>query len=112
MAVKTLFVGGPKDGKREIWPNHLGPYVNVYAHPAYPDSLTTFNRADAIIGMDIHTYRLEKFKDNNYIDFTVAFHSSIKNPMEALIKGYHYHRNPRYGRTRRIPRIPQTNRAW
>jgi hypothetical protein len=97
--MKTLFVGGPKDGKREVWPNSLSAAAQVYSHRLYPDSATTFDRDKAIVGMNIDTYQLKQFTG---ADYPVAFHSSVKYPMEALIKGYRYHRNPRYGRSRRV----------
>lgn len=94
--MKTLFVGGPKDGKREFFPTGYGDSIRVYSHhTAYGISADTFDRDDALVGMNIHTYELKRFRDENGNDYAVAFHSSVKNSMEALIKGYRYHRSPR-----------------
>lgn len=105
--MKTLFVGGPEDGKRKDWDwNFRGPVLKVAHHPFYGDNSVSID--DAIVGMNVHTYQLKKlFRDETGKNYEVAFHSSITNPMEALIKGYHYHRKPNYGRTRRIPKVPQ-----
>ncbi len=101
--MKTLFVGGPKDGKRECFPPNFGGTIIVYSHPFYGADYDTFKQHNALVGMDIHTYTLQKFRDTSGTDHVAAFHSSIANPMEALIKGYHYHRVPRkYGRSRRV----------
>jgi len=102
--MKTLFVGGPEDGKRNDWDWHIhGPIIKMATYTALNGPVVPLD--EATIGMDIHTYRLQRFMGDGKTH-EIAVHSSIQNPMEALIKGYHYHRNPRYGRTRRIPRIP------
>lgn len=41
-----------------------------------------------------HTYTLRKFRSDDGTTLWAAFHSSVKNPMLALIKGYRYHRKP------------------
>jgi hypothetical protein len=93
--MKTLFVGGPKDGKREFFPQNYGDTIKVYSHPLYGADYDTFKRDNALVGMNIHTYTLQKFRDSSGADYTAAFHSSIVSPLEALIKGYRYHRAPR-----------------
>jgi hypothetical protein len=89
-----LFVGGPKDGKREDFPTQggyvqtavLNPYTKAYP-PPFDDSL----------GIEVHTYQIKRFSDGepDGTVFEVAFHSTVKNPMAALIKGYRYHRKKR-----------------
>jgi hypothetical protein len=87
----ALFVGGPYDGKRQPFPDQ-GSWVNVPVFDkndgTYPVDLA------AHVGICIHTYTIKRFNDAGH-EFQVAFHSSVKNPMAALIKGYRYHRKPR-----------------
>lgn len=102
--MKTLFVGGPKDGKREDWDwGRSGPIAQVATYNVFHGPVVPIDQGT--IGMDIHTYQLKQFRQNG-TDYEVAFHSSVTDPMKALITGYHYHRKPRYGRPRRIPQIP------
>lgn len=50
------------------------------------------------IGVTEHTYSLKEYRGENGEILRVAFHSSVKNPMEKLVKGYRYHRKRRYER--------------
>jgi hypothetical protein len=93
-AKKILFVGGPSDGLRreDIAPNH--PMIYTLGTPRIEPYYAT---ADPSPEIAVHTevYTRQQFRDSSGKEHEAMFHSSIKNPMEALLKGYRYHRNPR-----------------
>lgn len=89
--MKTLFVGGPNDGKRQELPN-VQPHH--YAYSFQSDLNNGYVNPCDSIGVTVHTYTRKQFRQAGKT-FEVMFHSTIIDPMEALIKGYRYHRNPR-----------------
>ena len=90
--MKILFVGGPMDGKRQLWPDkHTWVNVPVFASN-FKDPPA--NLAEHV-GICIHTYRLQRFTIGNGEYLEAAFHTSVNNPMAALIKGYRYYRRKR-----------------
>lgn len=93
---KQLMVGGPLDGKRQSFPEGqvLQRTVSGTGNPAC---------VDPSFVIEEHTYRLEMFKSKNGL-VGAWFHSSIKDPMRELLKGYRYHRNPLHMRRPRRPR--------
>lgn len=96
---KVLFVGGPSDGYRKEDP-WSGPTAHI-AHFDKRDWLTYlpdpghFPVSVQDLGVKTETYYRKKFRDENGVDYEAFFHSSVKNPMEALLQGYRYHRNKR-----------------
>ena len=92
---KILFIGGPKDGKRERLPNSTGLQfqcsIRSKSYDRFPDPVT-----DLSFSVVTHTYEIKQFTDDNGGRIQVAVHSSVKNSMQQLIKGYRYHRKPRY----------------
>ncbi len=91
-AKKILFVGGPSDGHRK--PDPCVNYTNVAELKLNPAWLTAAYEDDCV-GYDVSTYTKKQFIGPNGQVYEAFFHSSITDPMEALLKGYHYHRNPR-----------------
>lgn len=94
MSEKILFIGGPKDGLRQ----RLPPAVtgHVLQTPVYERwgacPAVDFPRYNIVT----HTYTLKRIYIGDQGEFLeVAVHSSVKDPMRSLIKGYRYHRNPR-----------------
>lgn len=85
---RILFVGGPNDGHRKQDPRTnptTQTQILTYAFPPWrPEA--SFDKL--FLGARIYTYEVKNFNGHE-----VAFHSDIKDPMEALIKGYKYHRN-------------------
>jgi hypothetical protein len=91
-ASKTLFIGGPKDGKREVIPQHCG-YAYQCATMVQPRDRVP-DIADPLVGVTTHTYLIRPLVGENGTAHQVAVHSSVTNVMEALLKGYRYNRKP------------------
>ena len=100
---KILFVGGPQDGYRRDNPATSGPVIKTY--------INTFSRShndspvDLSIPVQTWTYIIKRFVGENGKVYEAAFDDSIKDPMEALIKGYRGHRNPRNNQRTRIKKF-------
>lgn len=93
MSEKILFIGGPKDGKREFLPD--GQHQIRCATRILPDSKNTV--ADFLaVGFQTHTFEIKRFRCEDGTELEIAVHSSVKDVMKQLVKGYHYHRKPRY----------------
>ena len=92
--MSTLLIGGPADGKRmNLPPLCGGVYKIALIEPC--GGMSYYSDAPRIF---THDYRIQKFCNADGTTCEVATHSSIKDPMAALIKGYHYHRKPRHVR--------------
>jgi len=79
-----------------FFPLNIGDRIHVASHLQQSNLYSSYDAdPQACIGVTTHTYALKRFRDGNGVDHVVAFHSDVKNTMEALIKGYHYHRKPR-----------------
>ena len=92
-AKKYLFVGGPSDGHRKPDPTSYGHILKIAVFPPWDNSTAHPLDAADCVGTQVHTYTRKKFRDETGKEYEVYFHDSIQNPMEALIKGYRYHRN-------------------
>ncbi len=92
-ANKFLFIGGPKDGKRETLPPNFYPFqmqcVQRTGIRTMPDPNSVF---DPSFGITTHTYTAKVLKCGK----TVYMHSSVSDLIEQLVKGYRYHRKPKY----------------
>lgn len=97
--MKTLFIGGPKDGKRENIPLNNSTTLQV-ASMGFAGLNGPIPTSPAF-GITQHTYSLKKFITQAGEELVVAAHSTIPNMMEQLVKGYRYHRNPRHTLTKR-----------
>ena len=74
-----------------------------------PDPIVNLSKAsDDSIGITTHTYTLKQTRGADGKVYQVAAHSSVTDILGALIKGYHYHRKPRYqyGRSRKRQQTP------
>lgn len=79
---KFLFVDGPHDGKRQPWRGSDKTRMQIYVR--------TDNKDIMSCAFTTHIYELRQFTDADGTRFAIAFHeSTTKNPMQALIKGYH-----------------------
>lgn len=95
MSDKILFLGGPNDGKRMLVP----PSSHTIVMPVF----TTPNRCpsnviSASFGFTTHTFAIKELRLQNGTTAKIAVHSSIKDPLEQLVRGYRYHRKQRYRR--------------
>lgn len=94
--MSTLLIGGPADGKRMNLPPMCGGVYKIAS--IEPDGMMPCSYSDAC-SPRIHTdlYYIGKFTNADGTTYEVATHSSVTDPMAALIKGYHYHRKPKRG---------------
>ena len=96
---KVLFIGGPLDGQRRVWDTQGYAIRTIVPNDQWKSS-------DASFGFEEHHYQLQEG-----FGYRVAVHSTVKNIMEALIKGYRHYRKPmteadRYRRNlRRLQKI-------
>jgi hypothetical protein len=99
--MKTLFIGGPRDGIREELPPHIlgatACYQTLEARPAYRDGYPTGYPAEINLAPHIktHMYHLKQFNESNET-FQIAVHSSVTNPMRRLFNGYRYPKRKKY----------------
>lgn len=91
---RILFIGGPKDGLREAIPQ-----ATVYHQLQVPHyvqrNLGSLNSPMPAFGITTHTFTIKRFVAEDGTELKIAVHSSVKDVMKQLVKGYHYHRKPR-----------------
>lgn len=95
-AERILFVGGPKDGKREVF-HPYGTQVQVVT-PTFRQSLNDLTIDPQSVGITTYTYKIVQRTLPDGTILRVAVDSSVKDLQTQLIKGYRYHRNPRQKR--------------
>jgi hypothetical protein len=88
--MKVLFVGGPRNGKREEVPDNIG---FTFKTAAYKPNYKAYPVADFSETMNVREdiYRIHCVDGVNF-----AVHTSVKNFAQRLFNGYPYPRKRRY----------------
>lgn len=92
---RILFIGGPKDGKREALPQTTRIHQLQTANFTRRDTFPSATPMPAF-GITTHTFEIKQLIAEDGSVLKIAVHSSVKDVMKQLVKGYHYHRKPRY----------------